>query len=190
MQDGDPIAAFCFLHEVRGQNDGDPFLLPQALQILQEVATGTGIQARAGLVQKEQTGPGQESLGQLDAALQTAGERFHAVPGALGEPDPREHEGRALPQLGTVHPVQVAVAGEVLFDGKLAVEAGSLEDHTEVTPDEFRVVVARAAEVTAARLREVCQFGMAISPTAPMRAITTSSSVSEKPPRDRFPVER
>jgi hypothetical protein len=59
------------------------FLIAEDLEILPEVAPRAGIKAGGGLVEEQNLGMMEQSLGELDAALHTSGKSFYAIGGAV-----------------------------------------------------------------------------------------------------------
>ena len=70
-----------------GDENRDVLLVAQNSQVLPEVATGTGIEPRGRLVEKQHAGVMQEAFGELDATLHATRERLDAFLGAIGEAD-------------------------------------------------------------------------------------------------------
>jgi hypothetical protein len=79
IQDGQPVAAFGFFHQVGGHDDGDALLIAQDLQVLPKIAPGARIEAGGGLVEQQNLGMMKQTLGKLDAPLHASGESFHAI---------------------------------------------------------------------------------------------------------------
>src|SRR5580692_10441182 len=52
VQDGQPVAALGFFHQMRGHEDGNMFFIAQGLQILPQVAARSGIKTGRGLIEK------------------------------------------------------------------------------------------------------------------------------------------
>jgi len=72
---------------VCGQHDGDAVRVAQRAQLRQEVAPGGGVEPRARLVEEQDRGPGEETLGELDAAAESPREPIDKIPPALGDPE-------------------------------------------------------------------------------------------------------
>ena len=94
-----------------------------------------GSSPRAGLVEKEQVGPGQERLGELGPAREAAGEGLHPIVFSPPHPEAIEEGRGPLPERPPAHPEQVPVVDEVFKDGELGVEGRLLEDHPDAPPD-------------------------------------------------------
>ena len=131
-QDGQAVAFFGLFHQVRGHDDGDALLVAQNLQVLPEVAARAGIEAGGGLIEQQNLGTMEQSLGQFETALHAAGEGFGAVLGAIGEGDALQHFRHALLQRRAGDSVEMADVDEVLLRRKLHVDAARLEDHADL----------------------------------------------------------
>ena len=83
VQNGEPIAAFGFFHQMSRDDDRDALLIAKNLKILPKIAAGAGIEPGSRLVKQQNLGMMQQSLGQFDAALHASGKSFHAI-GARG----------------------------------------------------------------------------------------------------------
>ena len=155
VEDRDPLAPLCLLQVVRGQHDGDAVRVAQRAQLRQEVAPGGGVEPRARLVEEQDRGPGEETLGELDAAAESPREPIDEIPPALGDPEAVQEGVDAPGELGTAQAVEPTVMAEVLLDGEPAVDARMLEDDAQPAAHG----VGRAAHVVAEDARDASVRG-------------------------------
>src|SRR5439155_15083815 len=160
VEDRHPLAALRLFHVVRRQHDGDAVRVAQRAQLRQEVAPGGGIEPRARLVEEQDGGPGEETLGELDAAAESARQPIDELPPALGDPEAVQEGVDARGELGTAQAVEPTVMAEVLLDGELAVDARVLEDDAQPAAHGVRRaphVVAEDARDASVRGQEGCE---------------------------------
>jgi hypothetical protein len=67
------------------EENGHALLVSQAVKRLPEIDPRTGIESGGGFVEEQNLRPMEQALGDFDAALQTAGERFDEVARAIAE---------------------------------------------------------------------------------------------------------
>ena len=132
VEDGEAVAALGLFHQVRGHDHRDLFLVAQDLEILPQVAARAGIEAGGGLVEQQNGGMVEQSLGQFQAALHAAGESLGFLPGAVGEPDPAQHFLDARFQRCAAQAVEMALVPEIFGGGQLQVDALGLEDDADL----------------------------------------------------------
>src|SRR5208282_1840015 len=108
-------------------------------QIVRKLPPCRGVETGAGFIEQQQLRLVQERLCQLDAALQSAGERFDQVIRARRKTEPLQRLGGTRAQFAAVDSVQMAVMGQVLRDSQLAVQARMLKDDTELASDRHGV---------------------------------------------------
>jgi len=72
MQNADAIASLRLFHVMRRQHDRHTLVLAQVLEVIPELAARRGVQPGAGFVEQHQRRLMQQSLGQLDPALESA----------------------------------------------------------------------------------------------------------------------
>src|SRR5262245_58988608 len=107
-------------------------LVAQLPQVIPEVAACCRVQARAGLVEQEQSRTVQKALGQFDALPQSAGQCFDALAPAIGQLKSLQKFGAAARELRADDAVQMPLVQKVLADGQLAIDAWRLEDDANV----------------------------------------------------------
>ena len=120
------------LHQVGGDENGRSLLVAQGFKVLPEVAARAGVEAGGGLVEQKDRGGMDQPLGQLDAALHSAGERLDEVAGAVGEADTGEHVGDSGLQVRATQSVKMSLMLEIFGDGELEVEAAGLKDDADL----------------------------------------------------------
>src|ERR1700721_3078092 len=103
-------------------------------EVIPELASRRRIQPRAGLVEQQQRRLMQESLGQFDAALQTAGQRLDTVAFARRQSEPLEHRRAALMQPLARDAIQMTMCREIFADRQLAIETRMLKHNAQSPP--------------------------------------------------------
>src|SRR5208283_5887084 len=98
MQHPDAIASLRLFHVMRRQHDGHALVLAQMLEVIRKLAARRWIQARAGLVEQQQLRLVEQSLGELDPALQPARQRLDPVAFARRQSEALEHCRNPLAQ--------------------------------------------------------------------------------------------
>ena len=139
IEDGDAVAALGLLEIVRAEQHRQPRRVAQLAQVAEEVAPRPRIERGARLVQEEHAGADEERLRQLDAPLEAAGQLLHPLGAPAGDPEPLERRVEPLRERAPGHPVEAPVAGEVLLDRELPVDARVLEDDAERAPHDVRL---------------------------------------------------
>lgn len=132
VQNDEAVAAFGFLHQVGGDNDGDALLVAEDLEVLPKVAPGAGIEAGGGLVEEQNLGMVEQAFGELDAALHASGKSFDAIGSAVEQSDAGEDFCDACFEFGAAQAVEVSLMPEVFVGGELWVNALGLEDDANV----------------------------------------------------------
>ena len=90
VEDPETVAALGFFHEVRRHEDGDAGFFSQLVQIAPQIEPRAGVEAGAGFIEEQHLGIVEQAFGDFDAAGQAPGERFDAVAGPVGQPQPRQ----------------------------------------------------------------------------------------------------
>src|SRR5437879_9403920 len=121
------MAMFGFIHEMRGDEDGDVVGALDLAEVLPNVDARAGVEAGAGLVEQEDARAMEQALGELDAPAHAAAEGGDVLARALREADAGEHFVDAFFEIGATEAVQVALMPEIFGGGELLVEAGRLE---------------------------------------------------------------
>jgi len=138
IDDGQGVAAFGFFHQMCGYQNRDAGFPAESFEVSPHFLPCAGIEAGARLIEEQDAGVVQESLGDFDPALQTAGESLHDLPGPIGDTETSECNGNARFQIRAAQTVEVSLMSEVLDDGQFAVEAGRLKGDAEETADGIR----------------------------------------------------
>jgi hypothetical protein len=128
---------FGLVKVVRGQNDCNTGLGPQAADQAMELAPRGGIKSRAGFIEQQKIGFVKKGLGKLDTPFQAAGECFSQVVGAPGETELGHYEAASFTKAASGQPIKMAMMLKILDDCKLAVDAGVLKNHAGPAPDSF-----------------------------------------------------
>ncbi len=119
-----------FEDAVRDEDDG-PFLVqPQAQEILVELEAGDLVERREGLVEEEETWPGDERAGNRDAHLHAAGELARIGAGKAVEPDRGDRLGDARRGGAAGGPGEAQRQIDVVGDGCPRHQRRLLEDET------------------------------------------------------------
>ena len=132
IQNGEPVAAFGFFHQVGGDDDGDVLLIAEDLQVLPKIAPGAGIEAGGGLVEQQNLGMMKQTLGELDAALHASGESFDPIGGAVEQSDAGQNFVDSCLEFGAAQAVEVSLMPEIFVGGELGIDALRLEDDADV----------------------------------------------------------
>ena len=132
IQDGQPIAALCFFHQMRGHDHGDSFFVTQNRQILPQIAPRPRIEPGGRLIQQENRRMMQQSLGQFQPALHAAGKCFSL----FSRRDPPGRRGPASPypslQSRAVQSVEMSLVHQVFRRCQLYVDALCLKHHADL----------------------------------------------------------
>jgi hypothetical protein len=83
VQNANSVTAFRLFKDVGGQQNRHPTLVPQLFQGGSKIQPGPGIQTGTGLIEQQDSGLMEEGLGQLNTALESAGQGFNQVLAAL-----------------------------------------------------------------------------------------------------------
>ena len=135
VQDGEAVAALGLFHQVRGDDDGDVFLVAQSsARYCQRSRRAPGSRPVVGSSSSSTDGMMQQALGELDAALHAAGESFRRRSVARSaRPTRVENFGDARLESGAAQAVEMALVPEVFVGGELGVDALRLEDDADLT---------------------------------------------------------
>src|SRR5258708_27854756 len=128
VHDGEAVAALGLFHEVRGDQHGNVFFVAQGGEVLPEIAAGAGIEAGGWFIEQQHSGMVQQSLGQFDAALHSARERFYKFSGTIREADPGKNFLNALFQRCPPKTIEMSLMPEILAGGEFQVDALRLKD--------------------------------------------------------------
>ena len=88
MQQHQAVAAVGLVQDVRGEQDGDAFLLAQAFNMAGEFAARRRIESGGGFVHQQDLRAMQQRFGDLHAAAQAAGKRVHQIVAAIFQAEP------------------------------------------------------------------------------------------------------
>lgn len=138
VDDGQGIAAFGFVHQMRGYQNRDAGFPAESFEVTPHFLPRAGIEAGARFIEEQDAGVVEESLGDFDSALQTTREGLHDLPGPIGNAKTSEGDGNARFQIRSAQTVEVSLMPEVFKDGQFAVEAGRLKGNAEETADGIR----------------------------------------------------
>src|SRR6185437_8819483 len=111
-----------------GDEDGDAVLVAEDAKVVPEIDTCSGIEAGRRLVEQQDRGRMDETLGELDATLLAAGQSLSQIAGAVGESDAGEDFFRSCSEFGAAQSIEMALVHEIFSDGEFDVETGGLED--------------------------------------------------------------
>src|SRR6266536_2082284 len=139
VEDGQPVAAFRFLHQVGSDDDGNAFLVPQDLQVLPEIAPRAGIEAGGRFIEQQNLGMMEEALGQFNAPLHSTREGLHPVARAVEQSDPGQNLFNPLLQFRSAETIEVSLMPEVFVSGEFRIYALCLEDDADVAPKRVRL---------------------------------------------------
>ena len=109
-----------------------PSRVAELVNVLGELAAGGGVEAGGGFVHDQDLGLVEQGFGDLDTALQAAGEGVHQVFTAVLHAQARHRVLHAVAESGAARDVKVALAAKVLFHGQGFVQALGLEDYADV----------------------------------------------------------
>ena len=159
VDDGQGIAAFGFVHQMRGYQNRDSGFSAESFEVSPHFLPRAGIEAGTRFVEEQDAGVVEESLGDFDPALQTTREGLHDLSGPIIDAETSEGNGNTRFQIRSVQTVEVSLMAEVFENGQFAVEAGRLEGDAEETADGIRFGgdVAIANPDRAALDREQCR---------------------------------
>ena len=135
MEHADSIASLSLFHVMGREHDRRAVALAQMGQMVGEIAARGRIESGARLVEQQDLRLMEQRLGQLDAALKPARERFDQIGGACVKSKAREHRRDSLAQAAAGDSVQMPVMAQILGHGQLAVEARMLKDNAEPAAD-------------------------------------------------------
>ena len=98
VQQHKPVAAVSFIENVARQQHRDAFIRPQFQDILPQLAARSRVEAGGRFVHQQNRRPVQQSLGDLDAPFQAAGEGFDHLAQPIAQPKPSRDFVDALAQ--------------------------------------------------------------------------------------------
>src|SRR3990172_5132174 len=103
----------------------------QQVQIIPELSTDPRIETSCGLIQQQQSGPVEKSLGQFNSATKSTGERFNQIVLAIRQAQPAQNIMDPVLQVLAVHAIEMSLMPQVLGGRQLTICAWRLEHYTD-----------------------------------------------------------